>query len=283
VARLVSIIGITHNPFMPRLFNQPTRPPGAAVVMERVDQMRERLRAAAPDVLLTIGNDHLNQFFMDNMPPFLIGKMDSYPGTFYNEVREFGLPPVELKGDAALSRRLLEGALDHGVDLAYSDELRIDHSIIVPLLWLRPDFDLPIVPLLTNCIAPPLPRPRRFYQVGQILRTVLDQLPGDQRVAVVVSGHLSLEIGGPRQMEPRLVDPDFDRRAVDWLATGDLETACANCSFDQLKVSGNMTHGFLNFLLAAGIAHDTRPAYAEGIEAGFPAVPVFAWDLEAVR
>jgi len=44
-----------------------------------------------------------------------------------------------------------------------------------------------------------------------------------------------------------------------------------------------MTHGFLNFLLAAGLAHDTRPAYAEGIEAGFPAVPVFAWDLEAVR
>jgi protocatechuate 4,5-dioxygenase beta chain len=101
VARLVSIIGITHNPFMPRLFSQPTRPPGAAVVIERVEQMRERLRAAAPDVLLTIGNDHLNQFFMDNMPPFLIGKMDSYPGTFYNEVREFGLPPVELKGDTA--------------------------------------------------------------------------------------------------------------------------------------------------------------------------------------
>jgi len=282
VARLVSIIGTTHNPFMPRLFAQPNRPPGCAAVEERTAMLRERLRRAEPDVILAIGNDHLNQFFMDNMPAFLIGKMERYPGTFYNEVREFGLPTCELRGDVTLSRRLLEGALDHGVDVAYSDELRIDHSIVVPLLWLRPALDLPVVPLLTNCIAPPLPRPRRFYQVGQILRAVVDQLPGDQRVAAVVSGHLSLEIGGPKQMEPRLVDPAFDRRAVGWLARGDLDEACANTSFDQLKQSGNMTHGFLNFLLAAGLANGQRPVHAEGLEVGFPAVPMFAWEPEAV-
>jgi protocatechuate 4,5-dioxygenase beta chain len=278
VARLVSVVGTTHNPFMPRLFKQPTRPPGAAVVMERVEMLRERLRRAEPDVLLTIGNDHLNQFFMDNMPAFLIGKMDAYQGTFYNEEREFGLPPCRLAGDARLSHHILEGALDNGVDLAYSNELRLDHSIIVPLLWLRPELDLPVVPLLTNCIAPPLPRADRFYQVGRIIRAVVDQLPGNQRVAAVVSGHLSLEIGGPRQMEPRLVDPDFDRRAVGWLASSDLAAACSECTYDALKASGNMTHGFMNFLLAAGLADGESPVYAEGLEAGFPAVPLFVWE-----
>jgi protocatechuate 4,5-dioxygenase beta chain len=83
-------------------------------------------------------------------------------------------------------------------------------------------------------------------------------------------------------MEPRLVDPAFDRRAVDWLARGDLDEACANTSFDQLKQSGNMTHGFLNFLLAAGLANGQRPVHAEGLEVGFPAVPMFAWEPEAV-
>jgi hypothetical protein len=60
---------------------------------------------------------------MDNMPSFMIGKMEAYDGTFYNEVREFGLPVVHLRGDAKLGRQLLEGALDHHVDLSYSDEL----------------------------------------------------------------------------------------------------------------------------------------------------------------
>lgn len=49
MARVVSIIGITHNPFMPRLFGQPDRPPGCAKVIERIEMMRERLRRAEPD------------------------------------------------------------------------------------------------------------------------------------------------------------------------------------------------------------------------------------------
>ena len=44
--------------------------------------MRQKLAEAKPDVRITIGNDHLHQFFMDNMPPFMIGKMDTYDGHF---------------------------------------------------------------------------------------------------------------------------------------------------------------------------------------------------------
>jgi hypothetical protein len=43
--------------------------PGAAKVKERIAMMRQRTGDAKPDVLITIGNDHLHQFFMDNMPP----------------------------------------------------------------------------------------------------------------------------------------------------------------------------------------------------------------------
>ena len=44
MAKLVTIIGITHNPFMPRLFQQPQQPPGTAKVKERIAMMRKRLR-----------------------------------------------------------------------------------------------------------------------------------------------------------------------------------------------------------------------------------------------
>src|SRR5947208_8648614 len=109
MAQIVTIIGITHNPFMPRLFQQPQQPPGAAKVKQRIAMMRQKLAEAKPDVLITIGNDHLHQFFMDNMPAFMIGKMDAYDGTFYDETREFGLPTCKLQGDLELSDAIMEG------------------------------------------------------------------------------------------------------------------------------------------------------------------------------
>src|SRR5512145_352178 len=214
MAEIVSIIGITHNPFMPRLFKQPNRPPGCDKVLERIDMMRKKLVEAKPDVLITIGNDHLHQFFMDNMPAFMIGKMDQYDGTFYDEIREFDLPTCKLPGDVETSDAIMEGAFDRGVDFAYSNELTIDHSIIVPMLFVRHEMDIPIVTILTNCIAPPMPRPKRFYEVGKAIRAAIDGLPIGKRIGVLVSGHLSLEIGGPKQFERHLMDPEFDASAV---------------------------------------------------------------------
>ena len=98
------------------------------------------------------------------------------------------------------------------MDFSYSNELTIDHSIIVPMMFVRPEMDIPIVPILTNCIAPPMPRPKRFYEVGVAIRKAIDSIPGDRRVGVLVSGHLSLEVGGPRQFERHLMDPQLRRR-----------------------------------------------------------------------
>src|ERR1041385_6939523 len=138
MAEIVSIIGITHNPFMPRLFQQPQQPPGAAKVKERIAMMRQKLADANPDVLVCIGNDHLHQFFMDNMPAVLIGKMEQYNGTFYDEEREFGLPKCKLPGDIDVSDAIMEGAFDRGVDFSYSNELTPHHSRVRRAVAFRP-------------------------------------------------------------------------------------------------------------------------------------------------
>ena len=281
MAQIVSIIGITHNPFMPRLFQQAQQPPGAAKVKERIAMMRQKLADAAPDVLVCIGNDHLHQFFMDNMPAFMIGKMDQYDGTFYDEVREFDLPRCKLPGDVEVSDAIMEGAFDRGVDFAYSNELTIDHSIIVPMMFVRPEMDIPVVPILTNCIAPPMPRPRRYFEVGKVVRAAIDNLPTRKRIGVLVSGHLSLEVGGPKQFERRLTDPNFDAAAVGWIVNGDIAGAAAGCTPEKMIQSGNMTSGYLNFLMMMGVANAAKPSFAEGLDAGFPAVPFFSWDSPA--
>ncbi len=281
MAQIVSIIGITHNPFMPRLFQQPQQPPGAAKIKERIAMMRHKLADAKVDVLVCIGNDHLHQFFMDNMPAFMIGKMEQYDGTFYDEEREFGLPKCKLQGDVDVSDAIMEGAFDRGVDFSYSNELTIDHSIVVPMMFVRPEMDIPIVPILTNCIAPPMPRPRRYFEVGKALRAAIDSLPGNKRVGVLVSGHLSLEIGGPKMFEPKMTDPNFDASAVGWIVSGNIDAAADACAPDKVIQYGNMTTGYLNFLMMMGLANSAKPSYAEGLDAGFPAIPFFSWDQPA--
>ena len=278
MAQIVSIIGITHNPFMPRLFKQPQRPLGCDKVIERIEMMRKKLNDAKPDVLIAIGNDHLHQFFMDNMPAFMIGKMEQYDGTFYDEEREFGLPKCKLQGDLDVSDAIMEGAFDRGVDFSYSNELTIDHSIIVPMMFVRPEMDIPIVPILTNCIAPPMPRPKRYFEVGKALRAAIDSLSTNKRIGVLVSGHLSLEIGGPKMFEPKLTDPNFDANAVGWIVNGNIDAAAEACAPDKVIQYGNMTTGYLNFLMMMGLANSAKPSYAEGLDAGFPAIPFFSWD-----
>ena len=281
MAQIVSIIGITHNPFMPRLFKQAQQPPGAAKVKERIAMMREKLAEAKVDVLVCIGNDHLHQFFMDNMPAFMIGKMEQYDGTFYDEEREFGLPKCKLQGDLDVSDAIMEGAFDRGVDFSYSNELTIDHSIVVPMMFVRPEMDIPIVPILTNCIAPPMPRAKRYFEVGKAIRAAIDSLPSNKRIGVLVSGHLSLEIGGPKMFEPRLTDPNFDANAVGWIVNGNIDAATDACAPEKMLQYGNMTTGYLNFIMMMGVANLAKPSYAEGLDAGFPAIPFFSWDQQS--
>ena len=66
-----------------------------------------------------------------------------------------------LKGHEELSAHILREGIDAGFDLAFSNELRVDHSITCPIFTVRPGNDLPVAPVYTNIFAPPLPRPLR--------------------------------------------------------------------------------------------------------------------------
>ena len=127
--------------------------------MPKVDAYRETLTRAQPDLLVMVGTDHFHQLWLSNMPQFLVGKAPFFDANCYNEEREFGLPRLLLAGDEELSAYLLREGLDKGFDLAFSNELRVDHSITCPIFTVRPQADLPIVPVYTNIFAPPLPRP----------------------------------------------------------------------------------------------------------------------------
>ena len=156
MAKIVAILATTHHPFFYRASTAPpeSRPDFADEWVRKVEAYRETLTRARPDVLVMIGSDHFHQLFYDNMPQFLIGKAPFYDANYYNEEREFGLPRMLLKGHETLSAYLLRAGLDVGFDFAFSNELRVDHSITCPIITTRPQADLPIVPIYTNIFAP---------------------------------------------------------------------------------------------------------------------------------
>ena len=280
MAEIAAVIASTHHPFYYQASTAPPAeaPPFAAEWVRKVEAFRETLTRAEPDVLVMVGSDHFHQLGLDNMPQFLVGKAPVYDANWYNEEREFGLPRMRLAGDEAFSQHILREGLDAGFDLAFSNELRLDHSVTCPIITLRPEADLPIVPIYTNIFAPPLPRPKRFVQLGRTIRELVESMPGNQRVAVIGTGHLSLELGGPRQFGPTGPDPEFDRRAVEWIASGDIEGCLAEVTLDSLHAPGNATHGFMDFMLMMGVAGEGAKAdYVETVDLFHTMEAYFTW------
>jgi protocatechuate 4,5-dioxygenase beta chain len=279
VAQLVQIIGITHNPFLPGLLASPDGDPALHEAAADYALMRQKLAEAAPDLLVVIASDHLNQWFMDNMPAFIIGKGPRAEGPFPHEQRAFGVAPYRARVDSATARLLLEAGSQRGVDFAFSDEFLIDHAFTVPLNFLRPEMDLPIVPIWTNVMAPPIPASERFFAVGQAIRQAIEQLPDQRRVAVLSSGHLAVDVGGPKGYIGSS-DKQFDERMMDLIARGECAQVIHGARFERLLESGNVTPGFMNYVLLLGLANGVPPtSTALRFPKVTPAVPYMEWSF----
>lgn len=277
MGQIVEIMGVTHNPiYYPRMQNPEEKNPGVLRVKQGFEEMRQKMAEARPDVLVCIGNDHINQLFMDNMPAFLVGKAPTVEGTFSWE-RRMGCPDYRANVDVALAKDIIRGGFDNGVDFAFSDELKFDHAFTIPLSLVRPERDLPVVPIVCNVMAPPIPPARRFYQVGEALRAIVETYPADTRVGVLCSGHLSVEIGGPRGMGS--TDPEFDRWSVELVGRGDVEAVCRDLTFERFWAAGNYTAGFLTLVMLLGIAKGTPASHYETVYSDTNSAPFITWDL----
>jgi len=275
VSELVAVVGVQHNPLLWRTLADP-REPDLVALRDEFAAASARLLATRPDTLVVIGTDHLTQWFYENMPSFLIGKAPVIPATFASEQREFGITPHVLAGDVPLATWLLGDGLTRDIDFSCSDEFRADHSILVPLRFLTPGLDIPIVPVFTNCMAPPLPRAERFYALGQVIRASLDACQLPRRVAVIASGHLATEVGGPRHFRGS-PDPAFDDAAVATVAAGYTGDLVKLASFERLAAAGNVSHQFLNFVAAMGVAGGRPATRAAGLRSRFATSPFFEW------
>lgn len=124
-------------------------------------ELRRRLAAARPDLLVMFVNDHLQDFAYNNLPAFCVGLAASYEAPSERGARLMRIAPRKIRGQPEWAMALLEAGLDAGIDFAYSYQIESWDEISVPLHFLMPDGEIPIITMYTNCGAPPLPVPRR--------------------------------------------------------------------------------------------------------------------------
>ena len=177
-------------------------------------RMGDDIRATRPDALVVIAAEHFANFFMNNMPAFAIGMADSYEGPIEDEAF-LRIKRTTVPGNKALSRTLIENVMQT-VDVAYAEEWKFDHGISVPLHFLTPEYDLPIVPANINCQGPPLAPLARAWAFGEALRRAADAVP--ERIALIgtggplaLAGHARLGQDQP-PMGPRVPAPLVGQR-----------------------------------------------------------------------
>ncbi len=178
-------------------------PAAGARLNKAYGRLRQALEASRPDVLVVIAAEHLSNFFMNNMPAFAMGMAEYYEGPVEAEMW-LNIKRVRVPGDSDFARRLIDSMM-HKVDLSYSQEWQLDHGIMVPLNFLTPSYELPIVPININCQHPPLPPLGRVWAFGEALRRGCDQ--ATERIAVVATGGISHWPASPRSGE---INVDWD-------------------------------------------------------------------------
>ena len=215
-----------------------------------MDEARRRLEAARPDVLVVFSNDHLQNFFYDNMPAFCVGVGERYWAPSDGAAKFLRIPARQIHGARPWGQAFVEDALDHDFDVAYAHELEFWDDLSVPLSFLMPESTIPVVPILINCVAPPLPRPKRVYELGKLVGGFIERArSAAERVALLGTGVISHWIGVPGHGS---INPEFDHKILGAIREGRGESLAA-LTYDEIeKEGGNGGQEVRNWLPVLG-------------------------------
>jgi hypothetical protein len=270
---LVGAFACSHAGFLITHFDQAS-PTKRDAVYAGFATMRERIASLAPDALIVVATDHGRIYPLTHQPQFVIGV-----GPRARGIGDAGLQTCEVAVHQPVAQALLEGCIEEGVDLAYSEDVSIDHSFVTPLLLTTPGLNIPIVPIVQNCRMRPMPTLRRSRAVGHAIGRAIHGSPRPERVVVIGTGGLSHWVGDERRrafmLQPAgtryahesayplmLSDTGPVNEAFDWeflqalMRSGAAEFIDAWSNDRLVETAGNGAQEIRNWLLVAGVTED---------------------------
>lgn len=229
-------------------------------------RMRKLLEESRPDALIVVAAEHFANFFMDNMPAYCMGMADEYEGPIEDE-EWLAIKRRKIPGNLDLSRRIICDVMQK-IDLAYAEEWKFDHGIMVPLHFLTPRYDLPVVPVNINCQGPPLSPLHRAYEFGRTLRAACDAQP--ERIALLGTGGMS---HWPCTPDSGAINESWDSTFLDHFINNRKDDLISYTDEEVLREGGQGAFEIRTFVTVAGATEGSTgellfyapiPVYAVG-------------------
>lgn len=271
MAELVGVFAASHTPVMLN-FPQAIPDDDRERIFGAFRAVGDALRRAEPETVVVISDDHLHNFFLDNLPAFCIGAAAAYPTPVEHWLKA---DKQTLQGDAELGAHLLGEALRSGFDPSFSMDLTLDHGVLTPLHLAGIASTVRIVPLLVNCVQPPLPTMQRALDWGRFLGRALRGFGGRERVAILATGGISHDIATPRM---GAVNEAFDREFMRLLGAGD-DAALVRYATDHVNEAGNGAEEVRTWLMAHGAADGApfEPVYYKAVPNWYTGIALARW------
>ena len=275
MAQIVAGFGVPHTPVFPFFVKRDGPDCETAKLFAA---QKEQLAAARPDVIVMFDTDHLNTFFLDNLPIFAVGVDKAFTGP-NDEPRE--MPIYTIPSAVDLAAHIRKAVVEDGFDAALTQHFSVDHSVAVPLHFLTPEMSIPVIPFFISGHLPPLPPARRCYALGQAVARAIAAWPAALRVVIIGSGSFSLEVAGPRMAPGRtdgVPDPDWALRVIKYLEQQQIEKLISEATPYQLLKAGNVGGELLNWIAMLGAIGDRKPNYVAPQMQNGHAYGVWRWD-----
>lgn len=218
-----------------------------------IERARALVAAARPDLIIAFVNDHFQNFSLKGMPPFCIGVGERHEAPGPAASAMLRIPERTIDGEPVVAMALLEALMSDGFDPAYSAELSLFDDLSVPLHYLFGDVNPlpPVIPIVTNCVAPPMPSFERCYAFGAAAGRALAAIDAPyERVMVLGSGGLSHWVGTPRTSE---INRDFDASFLAEIRAGRIDGMRAWNDRDIDEIAGNGAQELKNWLCALSL------------------------------
>jgi aromatic ring-opening dioxygenase catalytic subunit (LigB family) len=223
----------------------------------------DAIRAARADALVLIGAEHFANFFMNNMPAYAIGMGAEYEGPI-EDPAWLGIEKTRIPGNADLGKRIITEVME-SVDVAFAEEWKFDHGLIVPLHFLTPQYDLDVIPVNINCQGPPLTPLHRAWTFGEALRRAADKVP--ERLAIVATGGIS---HWPATPDSGKINEAWDRDFMDRWCRNDKAALLSYTDAGIYREAGQGGFEIRTFISLAAAAG------GEGTVRHFQPIPIFS-------
>lgn len=176
-----ALLCMSHSPLLDH-----ANPPAdvRAAVDDAFAQARKFVTDFDPELVVNFGPDHYNGFFYDLMPPFCLGYRAHGTGDYDSFAGDLDVP-------TDLAEDLAQFVVDHGIDLAISRRMEVDHGAVQPMEILHDGNAAarPVLPIFVNSVARPFVPVARVRAFGQAVGEYFAGL--DKRVLFLGSGGLS--------------------------------------------------------------------------------------------